>query len=190
VNNSTQLVYLLFTFIWLLLDEYAKILPMKILGIDPGLATIGFAIIEDGRLLDCGVIRTDVGLSLSERLVIIAADARKLLLEFCPDLAAIEQLFFVKNVTNGMMVSHARGVLLHAVAVEGIPLLEVSPKDVKLAVCGYGNASKEQIQHMVQRIFSLSEAVISDDTADAMAIAYWASLQKAAKNLVLETPRV
>ncbi len=156
---------------------------MKILGIDPGLATIGFAVLHDDILVDFGTIRTPAGLALPERLLQISHDVEELMREFCPDVVAIEELFFVQNVTSGMMVSHARGVLLCAFAAAGVPVLEVSPKDVKLAVCGYGNAPKAQIQHMLQRIFSLSEIPQPDDAADAIAIAFWAAQQKSAKTL-------
>ncbi len=158
---------------------------MKILGIDPGLATIGFAFLQDGKLIDFGTIETSAKLSLSERLLQIAEDARALVCELRPDVIAIEQLFFVQNVTSGMMVSHARGVLLYAFAAEGVPTLEVSPKDVKIAVCGYGNAPKAQVQHMLQRIFLLPNLPKPDDAADAIAIAYWATTQKSAKALAL-----
>lgn len=146
---------------------------MKILGIDPGLATIGFALLEEKELIDFGVITTPAGLDLPQRLLQISEDITEILQEFSPDLVAVEQLFFVQNVTNGIAVAHARGVLLQAFALRGVPLLEVSPKDVKLAVCGYGNAEKIQVQTAVKKIFQLSKIPQPDDAADAIAIAYW-----------------
>ena len=157
---------------------------MNILGIDPGLATIGFALLSDGQLNDFGTIRTEAGLSLPERLLHIANDAQALVEEARLDVIAIEQLFFVQNVTNGMMVAHARGVLLSSFAAAGVPVIEVSPKDVKIAVCGYGNAPKAQVQHMLMRIFKLVSIPKPDDAADAIAIAYWASQQKQVKQLL------
>ena len=148
---------------------------MKILGIDPGLATIGFALLKGDDLQDFGVITTPAHCSIAERLLRISQDISEICTLFSPDVVAIEQLFFVQNVTNGMAVAHARGVLLHAFAERGIPIMEVSPKDVKLAVCGYGNASKTQIQTVVQHIFHLQSVPKPDDAADAIAIAYWAS---------------
>ncbi|QQS59355.1 crossover junction endodeoxyribonuclease RuvC [Candidatus Peregrinibacteria bacterium] len=145
---------------------------MKILGIDPGLATIGFALLEENKILDYGVFKTESGHPLADRLVQIGDDIRTLLAEFRPDCAFIEKLFFVQNVTNGMAVAHSRGVLLEALAREGIPTDEISPKDVKIAVCGYGNADKKQVQHAIARIFRLSELPRPDDAADAIAIAY------------------
>jgi len=150
---------------------------MKILGIDPGLETIGFALLEDEKLIDFGVVKTESGLSLPERLNNIFDDFRELIGEFRPDVAAVEKLFFVQNITNGIAVAHARGVLLQVLASEGISVLEVSPKDVKLAVCGYGNAPKDQVTRAVQQIFSLASPPKPDDAADAIAVAYWANGQ-------------
>jgi crossover junction endodeoxyribonuclease RuvC len=148
---------------------------MNILGIDPGLATTGFALLKDENLIDFGVIRTHSGKSLSNRLLSINDDLLSLILEHKPDIAAVEKLFFVKNITNGISVAHARGVILYILEQQGIPIREVSPKDVKLSVCGYGNAEKIQMQKVVQQIFQLSAIPSPDDAADAIAIAYWAS---------------
>jgi len=150
---------------------------MKILGIDPGLQTIGFALWEQKKIISSGRITTDSGSPLGDRLLQISEDISELLEAEKPQLCAIEKLFFVQNVTNGIAVSHARGILLCEIARRGIPFLEVSPKDVKLAVCGYGNAPKDQVQRSVQNIFSLPKKP-QDDTADAIAIAFWASQQK------------
>jgi crossover junction endodeoxyribonuclease RuvC len=157
---------------------------MKILGIDPGLATVGFAFLQDEKLLDYGVVSTPSGASLPERLWTLGEDINELLAEFSPDIAAVEELFFVQNVTNGMAVAHARGVILHAICQKGIPLLEVSPKDVKLSVCGYGNAPKQQIQKAVQNIFRLPKPPHPDDAADAIAVAYWGLQQKSSAFMV------
>lgn len=150
---------------------------MKILGIDPGLQTIGFALWEQKKIVSSGRIMTDSGLPLGDRLLQISEDISELLKNSKPQICAIEKLFFVQNVTNGIAVSHARGVLLCEIVRCGVPFLEVSPKDVKLAVCGYGNAPKDQVQRSVQNIFSLPQKP-QDDTADAIAIAFWASQQK------------
>lgn len=145
---------------------------MKILGIDPGLATIGFAVLEENRILDYGIFTTASGHPLPDRLVQIGDDIHTLLSKWKPDYACIEKLFFVQNVTNGMAVAHSRGVLLEALAREGIPIGEISPKDVKLAVCGYGNAEKQQVQRALMQIFHFSNIPRPDDAADAIAIAY------------------
>jgi len=155
--------------------EYCPLLLMKILGIDPGLATIGFSLLDGEKLVDYGVITTESGLFLGDRLLTIGNDLLDLITQFEPDIAAVEQLFFVQNVTNGIAVAHARGVILHALCQKGVPVLEVSPKDVKLAVCGYGNAPKDQVQRAIQQIFKLQSIPRPDDAADAIAVAYWGS---------------
>ncbi len=129
--------------------------------------------LENKKLVDFGVIRTESGLELSARLHVISKDLHEIVVQFQPDKAAIEQLFFVQNVTNGIAVAHARGVILHALYEQGVPTQEVSPKDVKLAVCGYGKAPKDQVQRAVQQIFNLATPPRPDDAADAIAIAYW-----------------
>ncbi len=151
---------------------------VKILGVDPGLETIGFAFLEDEKLIDFGVIKTKSSDEKTARLGDIFTDFSALLLEFSPEVVAIEKLFFVQNVTNGIAVAEARGVLLLSAFQKGALILEVSPKDVKLAVCGSGNAPKMQIQKAVQKIFKLKNPPRPDDAADAIAIAFWASRQK------------
>lgn len=155
-----------------------KVTLVKILGIDPGLETVGFAFLEDKKLIDFGVIKTSSGDQTPARLHDIFVDFTELLNEFSPDIIAIEKLFFVQNVTNGIAVAGARGVLLLVAFQKGVSILEVSPKDAKLAVCGSGNAPKSQIQKAVQKIFGLPNPPQPDDAADAIAIAYWASGQK------------
>jgi crossover junction endodeoxyribonuclease RuvC len=151
---------------------------LKILGIDPGIATIGFAIIENSKLQNFGVIKTPAKLGLPERLRIIAEDMAELINQYRPDIAVVEQLFFVQNVTNGIAVAHGRGVILAALAKEGITIKEISPKDVKIAVCGYGNAEKQQVQRAIQLIFKLDHIPKPDDAADAIAIAYSATTNR------------
>ena len=153
------------------------LLSMKILGIDPGLATIGFAVLDDGVLRDYGVVTTPAGDELPQRLQEIYTNFSDLIAEVQPDVVAVEQLFFVQNVTNGIAVAHARGVTLLACLGSGARLLEVAPKQVKTAVCGNGNAPKQQVQAAVQQIFQLPAPPRPDDAADAIAIAFWASCQ-------------
>lgn len=145
---------------------------MNIIGIDPGLQTIGFAYLNNGTLSDFGTITTPSKLSLPERLRILGEDFKGILNENRPDVAMVEKLFFVQNVTNGISVAHARGVILYILAEFGIPVLEIQPKDVKIAVCGYGNAPKVQVQKAVQTIFQLKNRPQPDDAADAIAVAY------------------
>ena len=121
---------------------------MRILGIDPGLAIVGFGLIEAdaGRtqLLQYGTVTTPAGLPLSDRLVQLERDTEELLAQLRPDAIAIEELFFSNNITTGIAVAHARGILLCTAAKSGIPLYEYTPMQVKQAVVGYGLAEKRQ----------------------------------------------
>ena len=148
---------------------------MRILGVDPGVATIGFGLIEadrgSQRLLRYGVITTPVGLPLSSRLYQISRDMEELLGAFHPDEAAVEELFFSKNITTGIAVAHGRGVILLELERAGIPVYEYTPMQVKQAVAGYGGAEKRQVMLMTQRLLRMGEIPRPDDAADALAIA-------------------
>lgn len=149
------------------------------LGIDPGLATIGFAVIEKKqqvlRVVDYGVIKTPKEASLQDRLQLIFDDFDSLLREIKPKAAAIEELFFVKNVTNGLKVAHARGILMERLSRHKIPVLELKPSEVKSQLTGYGAADKKMVQTMLQRLFKLKTLPKPDDAADALGLAYCAS---------------
>ena len=148
---------------------------MRILGIDPGVATIGFGVVEaergGTRLLRYGVITTPAGLPLSNRLYQISQDMCRLLDQFQPDEAAVEELFFSKNITTGIAVAHGRGVILLEVERAGVPVFEYTPMQVKQAVAGYGGADKRQVMLMTQRLLKMREIPRPDDAADALAIA-------------------
>ena len=148
---------------------------MRILGVDPGVATIGFGLIEadrgSQRLLRYGVITTPAGLPLSNRLYQISQDMEELLGAFHPDEAAVEELFFSKNITTGIAVAHGRGVILLELERAGIPVYEYTPMQVKQAVAGYGGAEKRQVMLMTQRLLKMEEIPRPDDAADALAIA-------------------
>ena len=148
---------------------------MRILGVDPGVATIGFGLIEadrgSQRLLRYGVINTPAGLPLSNRLYQISRDMEELLGAFHPDEAAVEELFFSKNITTGIAVAHGRGVILLELERAGIPVYEYTPMQVKQAVAGYGGAEKRQVMLMTQRLLRMVEIPRPDDAADALAIA-------------------
>ena len=148
---------------------------MRILGVDPGVATIGFGLIEadrgSQRLLRYGVINTPAGLPLSNRLYQISQDMEDLLGAFHPDEAAVEELFFSKNITTGIAVAHGRGVILLELERAGIPVYEYTPMQVKQAVAGYGGAEKRQVMLMTQRLLRMGEIPRPDDAADALAIA-------------------
>ena len=148
---------------------------MRILGIDPGVATIGFGLVEaeraSVRLLRYGVITTPAGLRLSNRLYQISQDMSELLTQFKPDEVAVEELFFSKNITTGIAVAHGRGVILLEAERAGVPAYEYTPMQVKQAVAGYGGADKRQVMLMTQRLLKMKEIPRPDDAADALAIA-------------------
>jgi crossover junction endodeoxyribonuclease RuvC len=148
---------------------------MRILGIDPGYGITGFGVIEAERgrnvLLQCGAITTPAGMDFSARLEIIYEDMRQLLEATKPDAVAIEELFFGQNVTTGIGVAQARGVVLLAIRKAGLEVTSYKPMQVKQAVVGYGNATKHQVQDMTKRLLGLSAMPKPDDAADAIAIA-------------------
>lgn len=148
---------------------------MKILGIDPGFAIVGFGLVrtDGGRpaAVCCGAINTPAGLPLPARLVQIADDLESLLARFQPDALAVEELFFNTNVTTGIGVAQARGVILMTAQRQGVPIFEYTPSQVKQAVVGYGKAEKRQVMEMTRRLLNLKELPKPDDAADALAVA-------------------
>ena len=148
---------------------------MRILGIDPGVAIVGFGLIESDRgslrMLQYGAITTPAGQPLAARLLQISRDMEELIQSFQPDEMSIEELFFSKNITTGIAVAHARGVILCAAEKHKLPIYEYTPMQVKQAVVGYGKAEKHQVQEMVKNILHLNAIPKPDDTADAVALA-------------------
>ncbi|MFH1284405.1 MAG: crossover junction endodeoxyribonuclease RuvC [Candidatus Peregrinibacteria bacterium] len=148
---------------------------MRIIGIDPGTATTGFAIIdiEKGRLTLCdyGCIRTQCGLPQNIRLTQIAEDVNILIKKWQPQKAAVEKLFFQKNVKTAMKVAEARGVILKELTEKGITASEYTPLEIKSSVCGNGKADKKSVQQMVKLIMGMFSEPKSDDAADAIAAA-------------------
>ena len=148
---------------------------MRILGIDPGIATIGFAVLDAGRsdyrLVQCGVITTPAHTSLSSRLEQIYRDMQQLLDAFHPDAVSVEELFFNTNITTGIAVAHGRGVILLSCQQAGVRIVVYTPLQVKQAVVGYGRAEKKQVMEMVRRLCGLKSAPKPDDAADAVALA-------------------
>ena len=148
---------------------------IRVLGIDPGLALTGYALLEmEGntcRVLDYGCIRTPVGLELPQRLLSVFQSVSALISRFRPGVMALERLFFCKNVRTATQVGEARGAILTAAAALQLPVAEYTPLQVKQAVTGYGKAEKKQIQQMVSLILRLAEPPQPDDAADALAIA-------------------
>lgn len=148
---------------------------MRILGIDPGVAIVGFGVVDTDRsgpkLVKCGVVTTPAHTPLSARLNSIYLDLIELIETFRPDAVAIEELFFNTNITTGISVAHARGVILLACYQSGISVFEYTPSQVKQAVVGYGMAKKNQVMDTVKRILRLQDIPKPDDAADAVAIA-------------------
>ena len=148
---------------------------MRILGIDPGYAIVGFGVLDadrgKARLVRCGAINTTAGTPMPLRLLQIQEDLETLIRDFSPEVMAIEELFFNTNVTTAIGVAQARGVILATAARLGVPICEYSPSQVKIAVVGYGKAEKRQVMEMTKRILGLSAVPKPDDAADAVAIA-------------------
>ena len=148
---------------------------VRILGIDPGYAIVGFGLIETGRgrprMKTYGAITTPAELPLSKRLLQIDRDMERLLDALQPDVVAVERLFFNTNHTTGIAVAHGRGVILCATERYGVPLCEYTPSQVKISVTGYGKADKRQVMDMTRRILKLDAVPKPDDAADALSVA-------------------
>lgn len=148
---------------------------MRILGIDPGLAIVGWGIVDSDkgkvRPVAYGAITTPAHTQIEARLLIIQNDLEALIEKYKPDEMAIEELFFNTNITTGIAVAEARGVLLCTAHKHGIKISEYTPLQVKQAVVGYGKAEKKQVIAMVTTLLGLKTAPKPDDTADALAIA-------------------
>lgn len=149
---------------------------MRILGIDPGLATVGIGLIEAAssqsiRLIEYCTIETAAGEPLAQRLREISTDIESILAEYQPELAVIEKLYFSVNEKTALDVAQARGAILASVAVQNIPLLEPTPPELKSCITGDGSADKQQMQEMVKILLKLDHIPTPDDAADALALA-------------------
>ena len=148
---------------------------MRILGIDPGTGILGFGVIDTaGRkatMVDAGVIRTPVHQPLPERLVTIYDELAAIFDMHKPQALSVEKLFFARNVTTAISVSHARGIVLLLGQQRNIPIFEYTPLQIKQAVTGYGKADKKQVQEMVRVLLGLRDVPKPDDCADALAAA-------------------
>ena len=148
---------------------------MRILGIDPGLAIVGWGVIDyEGsrfRTVAFGSIQTPAGMQTEDRLTCIFDGMNELFEKYHPDSMAVEELFFNTNITTGIRVAEARGVILLSANQKKIPTSEYTPLQVKQAVVGYGRAEKKQVISMVTMLLNLPKPPKPDDTADALAIA-------------------
>jgi crossover junction endodeoxyribonuclease RuvC len=147
-----------------------------VLGVDPGTAATGYGVVEadpgrPGRLVECGVLRTDARTHLAQRLASLHEGMRDLLEQHQPDVVAVESIFYAKNVRTTLVLSHARGVILLAAAQAGVPVAEFAPAAVKKAVVGRGRATKAQVGFMVRQLLRLRQAPRPADAADGVAIA-------------------
>lgn len=148
---------------------------MRILGIDPGYAIVGYGVLEYDnmrfKVINYGAVTTDSETPFDKRLAEIYNDMCSVLDMFKPDCMSIEKLYFNTNITTGIDVAQARGVTMLAAVQRGVPIYEYTPLQVKVAVTGYGRAEKHQMQEMTKNILRLKEVPKPDDTADALAIA-------------------
>lgn len=148
---------------------------MVILGIDPGVATVGFGVVDkrgtEFKAVEYGVITTPAHTLLEDRLCSIYDDLTDIISRHRPDCVSIEELFFNRNITTAIDVAQARGVLLLACRKAGIDIYEYTPLQVKSALVGYGRAEKQQVQYMTRLLLKLDEIPKPDDAADALALA-------------------
>ncbi len=156
---------------------------MIIMGIDPGIARTGFGVVSKNyrpksksqnrlKCLDYGVIQTNLLLSPEQRLRRLHIELFKLLRKYKPKVLAVENLYFFKNLKTAIPVSEAKGVILLAAAKKNIKVVQLTPLEVKMGICGYGRADKRQIQRMIKESLGLEELPKPDDAADALAIAF------------------
>ena len=149
---------------------------MIILGIDPGVHRMGYGVINskgtDAKVLAQGLFTTDKDTLHGERLLKIKNALEEVIFLYRPERIVVEKLFFQKNVKTAMKVGEARGVVMMLAAENNIPTIELTPNEVKVAIAGYGNAEKLQVQKMVKTLLNLKEIPKPDDVADALAIAY------------------
>ena len=147
----------------------------RILGIDPGIGITGFGLIDadlnKARALDFGVVKTKVDAPIAERLKELYDSLVQVFEETKPEMVAVEKLFFSKNITTGIVVAEARGIVLLVAAERGLPVYEYSPNEIKKCLTGYGSANKTQVEEMVRVHLGLEKKPKPDDAADALAVA-------------------
>ncbi|MFH0775484.1 MAG: crossover junction endodeoxyribonuclease RuvC [bacterium] len=147
---------------------------MRVLGIDPGVATTGYAVLEKAsvlRIIEAGVIRTEKEKPLSERLFLIYNALSEIIKKHHPESMALEDIFFAKNRKTALLIGAAKGVILLSAGRFNLPVAEYTPLVIKQSVCGFGRAEKRQVQEMIKRLLGLAEIIPSDDATDAVACA-------------------
>ncbi|MDP2933579.1 MAG: crossover junction endodeoxyribonuclease RuvC [bacterium] len=149
---------------------------LTVLGLDPGLATTGYGVVskKDGvvRAVEWGIIATEKNKLIPERLYTISKDVARLIKRFHPQIAAVESIYFSKNVKTAIFVAQARGAILLTLQAHGVKILELSPSQLKSQITSYGSASKAQVQNMVKKLLLLKNTPRPDDAADALALAF------------------
>lgn len=149
---------------------------MKILGIDPGIGICGFGLVENDQALDFGVVTTVIGAPLPARLKELFEGLTEIVEMHKPDVISVEKLFFSKNITTGISVAEARGIVLLVAEQHNVPVFEYTPNEIKKTLTGYGSAKKGQVQDMVKLHLNLETRPKPDDAADALAAAITHSL--------------
>ena len=144
---------------------------MKILGVDPGTARLGWGVTSGETMISCGCLETKAGLAEEARLKTLFENLNRLIKKYQPEAVAIEKLFFFKNQTTVISVAQSRGVVLLAAAQNHLPVFSYTPLQIKQAVAGYGRAEKNQVQQMIKSILKLKSLPKPDDAADALAVA-------------------
>ena len=147
---------------------------MRVLGIDPGVATTGYAIVEKKEALvviEAGVIKTEKEKPLSERLFLIYRAISSIIKKHNPEVMAVEDVFFAKNRKTALLIGAAKGVILLSAGEFSLPVAEYTPLVIKQSVCGFGRAEKRQVQEMIKRLLGLAEIIQPDDATDAVACA-------------------
>jgi len=148
---------------------------MRVIGIDPGTAIVGYGIVDfennESNLVTSGSIQTSKNASDSERLAEISDDLNVIIEKYSPDIASVEKIFFFKNQKTVISVAQSRGVILSVLAKKSIPVFEYTPMQIKLSVTGYGKASKNDVAEMVKKMINYENFPKLDDTADAIAMA-------------------
>ena len=161
---------------------------MRVLGIDCGSQRTGYGVIEsdgrDHRMVTAGAISTSPSWPFEKRLLEISTGLRRIMGEYAPEFAAVEEVFHSANAKTALQLAHVRGVALLAIAEAGVRLAESSPLEVKVSVVGYGRAEKCQVQMMVQSLLRLKEPIQSEDAADALAVAICHATHEAARRLL------
>ena len=150
----------------------------RILGIDPGIGICGFGLIKGTKILDFGVVTTPINSPLPGRLKELYESLTEVFEQTKPDVASVEKLFFSKNITTGIAVAEARGIVLLVAEQHKVPIFEYTPNEIKKTLTGYGSAKKQQVQEMVKLHLSLDDIPKPDDAADALAAAITHSLLK------------